>query len=122
MRVYKGKVRLIIKNYPYKYRDYAFIAAEASLAARDQGKYWEMHDLLLARSPRLDRDNLILYAKEIGLDVQKFIDSIDKKSHSREIEDDIRLALKIDLYTTPILFLSMAERSWATDLSSISKR
>ena len=53
METYKGKIRLVIKNYPYKYRDYAHIAAEASLAAADQGKYWEMHDLLLKNSPKL---------------------------------------------------------------------
>ena len=47
MNNYKGRIRLIIKNYPYKYRDYSHIAAEAALAAGDQGKYWEMHDMLI---------------------------------------------------------------------------
>lgn len=106
MTVYKGKVRLVIKNYPYKYRDYAFISAEASLAARDQGRYWEMHDILLSRSPKLDRQSLISYAKEIGLDLQKFIDSIDNKRHAKEIEEDIALAIKMDLYTTPTFFIN----------------
>lgn len=106
MNLYKGKVRLVIKNYPYKYRDYAFISAEASLAARDQGRYWEMHDILLSRSPKLDRQSLISYAKEIGLDIQKFIDSIDNKRHAKDIEGDVNLAIKIDLYTTPTFFIN----------------
>lgn len=55
METYQGKIRLVIRNYPYLYRDYSHIAAEASLAAQDQGKYCEMHDLLLKRSPTLDR-------------------------------------------------------------------
>jgi protein-disulfide isomerase len=106
MGTYKGKIRLVIKNYPYKYRDYSHIAAEASLAARDQGKYWEMHDLLLKRSPKLDRGSLIGYAKELGLDVKKFTDSIDGGRHAQEIERDKKLAIEMDLYNTPTFFIN----------------
>lgn len=103
---YKGKIRLIIKNYPYKYRDYSHIAAEASLAARDQGKFWEMHDLLLKRSPRLDRTSLIEYAKELGLDVKRFTESLDAMKHSALIERDKKLAVDMDLYNTPTFFIN----------------
>jgi protein-disulfide isomerase len=106
MEAYKGKIRLVIKNYPYIYRDYSHIAAEASLAARDQGKYWEMHDLLLKRSPKLDRESLIRYARELGLDVKKFAESIDGRKHAAEIERDKELAVKMDLYNTPTFFIN----------------
>jgi protein-disulfide isomerase len=103
---YPGKIRLVIKNYPYKYRDYARIAAEASLAAGDQGKYWEMHDLLLTRSPKLDRASLIGYAGELGLDVETFTASIDNKVHTEEIDRDIALAESMDLYNTPTFYIN----------------
>ncbi len=103
---YKGKIRLVIKNYPYKYRDYSHIAAEASLAAMDQGKYWEMHDMLIRKSPRLDRENLIKYAKEIGLDVKVFTEALDKMKHSAIIERDKKLAVDLDLYNTPTYFIN----------------
>ena len=106
MDTYKGQVRLVIKNYPYIYRDYSHLAAEASLAARDQGKYWEMHDLLLNRSPKLDRASLITDAQELGLDTKKFTESIDGKKHSSEIERDKKLALDMDLYNTPTFFIN----------------
>jgi protein-disulfide isomerase len=106
MDTYKGKIRLVIKNYPYKYRDYSFLAAEASLAARDQGKYWEMHDLLLKRSPKLDRESLIGYAKELGLDEKKFTQSIDNKRHKQEIDQDEKLAVEMDIYNTPTFFIN----------------
>jgi protein-disulfide isomerase len=106
MDTYKGKVRLVIKNYPYKYRDYSHISAEASLAAADQGKYWEMHDLLLKNSPKLDRENLINYAKELGLDLKLFTASIDSKKYSTEIEKDKQLAFDMDLYSTPTYFIN----------------
>ena len=103
---YKGKVRLVIKNYPYKYRDFSHIAAEASLAAGDQGKYWEMHDLLLKNSPKLDRESLLRYAKELGLDLKLFTASLDGKKHAAEIERDKQLAFDMDLYSTPTYFIN----------------
>jgi protein-disulfide isomerase len=106
MDTFKGKVRLVVKNNPYKYRDYSHIAAEASLAAADQGKYWEMHDLLLKNSPKLDRNSLINYAKELGLEVNKFTDSIDNMRHSSLIEQDKKLALSLDLFNTPTFFIN----------------
>lgn len=106
MDAYKGKIRLVIKNYPYKYRDYSHIAAEASLAAGDQGKYWEMHDMLIRKSPRLDRESLIKYAKELGLDMKLFTESLDKMKHSAIIERDKKLAADMDLYNTPTFFIN----------------
>ncbi len=106
MEAYKGKVRLVIKNYPYQYRDYSHIAAEASLAAADQGKYWEMHDLLIKRSPKLDRESLIKYARELNLDIPAFTEALDKKKYAAEIERDKQLAVKMDLYNTPTFFIN----------------
>ncbi len=106
MQNYKGRVRLVIKNYPYKYRDYSHIAAEAALAAQDQGKYWEMHDLLLRRSPKLDRESLIRYAKELGLDGANFTGSVDSRKHASEINADLELAVKMDLYNTPTFYIN----------------
>ena len=106
LETYPGKIKRVIKNYPYKYRDFARIAAEASLAARDQGKYWEMHEILITRSPELDRASLISYAGELGLDVKKFTESIDKSGHTVEIDRDIKLAESMDLYNTPTFYIN----------------
>lgn len=106
VQAYPGKIRLVIKNYPYKYRDFSKIAAEASLAARDQGKYWEMHEMLLTRSPKLDRDSLISYAQELGLDVEKFTASLDSGEYSKEVDRDVQYAESIDLYNTPTIYIN----------------
>jgi len=116
MDAYKGKVRLVIKNYPYRYRDYSHMTAEASLAAREQGKYWEMHDLLIKRSPKLDRESLIGYAKELGLDVKKFTESLDSQKFKKEVDADLKLATDMDLYNTPTFYINgrqvVGERSF----------
>jgi protein-disulfide isomerase len=106
MGTYKGKIRLVIKNYPYQYHDYSHVAAEASLAALDQGKYWEMYEMLLKKSPQLDRSSLIEYARKLGLDIKKFTDSLDRMSHSAAIERDKKLAADLDLYSTPTFFIN----------------
>lgn len=106
MKEYNGKVRLVIKHYPYEYRDFSHISAEASLAAMDQGKFWEMHHLLLKRSPKLDRNSLIKYAQEIGLDVKIFTDSLEKMRHLNIIERDKKLAVDMDIYNTPTFFIN----------------
>lgn len=106
MQSYPDKIHRVIKNFPYKYRDFARMAAEASLAARDQGKYWEMHEILITRSPELDRASLIAYADELGLDVKKFTDSIDNGEHAADIDRDLELAKSMDLYNTPTFYIN----------------
>lgn len=96
----------MIKNYPYKYRDFSRIAALASLAAKDQGKYWEMHDMLISRSPKLDQQSLLSYAEELGLDMQKFTDALTSGKHTEEVEQDVQLAESIDLYNTPTFYIN----------------
>jgi len=96
----------VVKHLPYRYRDYSYPAAEASLAARDQGKFREMHLLLLDRSPKLDRDSLIDVAKELKLDLPRFTKDLDAMRHKKEIDQDGKLAEGLDLYNTPTIFIN----------------
>lgn len=95
-----------MKHLPYRYRDHSRAAAEASLSARDQGKFREMHLLLLDRSPRLDRASLVGYAKELKLDVPRFTKDLDTMRHNAEIDLDLKLAEALDLYNTPTIFVN----------------
>jgi len=106
MEEFPGKIRLTLKNYPYRYRDYAHLAAEALLAAGDQGKYWEMHDIMIKNSPDLSRENLIRYAGELNLDIKKFTADLDSMKHRKLIEKDENLAVTMDLYNTPTFFIN----------------
>lgn len=106
MKEYEGRIRLVVKHYPYKYRDFSHIAAEASMAAFDQGKFCEMHELLLKRSPRLDKESLVKYSGEMGLDKAKFRESLDRMKHSDLIGRDKKLAVDLDLYNTPTFFFN----------------
>jgi protein-disulfide isomerase len=104
--MYKGRIRMVVKYSPYQYHEYAHIAIEAALAARDQGKYWEMHDLMLSRSPKLDRESLVKYARELGLDPTEFTKSIDGKKYAQAIERDNELASRMAVLSTPTYFIN----------------
>lgn len=103
---YKGKIRFIVKMYPYRYRDFSFISAQSVLSARDQGKFWEMHWRIHEGFPKLDRDSLIGYARELGLDMEKFTKDLDTMRHKKEIDGDVQLAKDLDLYNTPAFFIN----------------
>jgi protein-disulfide isomerase len=96
----------VVKFYPYKYRDFAFISAEAALAAHDQGKFAVMHRLMLKQSPKLDRESLIAYAGEAGLDVPRFTASIDQKRNAKLIDRDLALVTSLNLYNTPTFYIN----------------
>jgi predicted DsbA family dithiol-disulfide isomerase len=65
-----------------------------------------MHHLLLRKSPDLDRASLMRCAKEIGLDMKRFVGSLDGMKHEEIIEKDRRLAVSLDLFSTPTFFFN----------------
>ena len=105
MTEYAGKIRLVIKHYPYKYRDYSSLAAQASEAANAQGKFWEIHDLMLEHK-QLDRDSLLGYAKDLGLDVTRFQRELENKTYLPRVKADFALARKLDFFQTPTFVIN----------------
>lgn len=103
---YDGKVRLVIKNVPYQERKYAIDAALASLAAQEQGKYWDMHDRLIERSPEFARESLIAYARDLGLDVGQFTASMDSATLRKSLDRDLKLGDRLHVYETPTFFIN----------------
>jgi protein-disulfide isomerase len=106
LKEYEGKVKLVLKMYPYRYRDFSHLAAQALLSAWEQGRHGEMHDIMIENSPRLDKTSLIQYATLAGLDTDRFKRDLDGMSHIKAIERDIRLAKDMDLYSTPAFFIN----------------
>lgn len=102
---YDDRVRLVIKHYPYRYRDYAFLAAQAAEAARAQGRFWEMHDLML-REKRLTREDLIGYARQLDLDVKRFTRELDKEKYLPRVKKDVEQARELDVYQTPTFVIN----------------
>src|SRR5215472_13705686 len=103
---YAGKLRLVMKQFPLvSLHPLAMGAAKAAVAAGMQGRYWEMHDRLFA-SPQLDPDTLERYAREIGLDVERWKrDQADPKV-AAIIQRDMDLATNVNVSGTPAFFVN----------------
>ncbi|HJX66187.1 MAG TPA: thioredoxin domain-containing protein [Polyangia bacterium] len=105
-KAYPGKVRVVWKNFPLSFHNNAKPAAEAAMAANEQGKFWEMHAKLFANQQNLDAASLEKYAKEIGLDVAKFKASVDSHKFAPQIEADTKQGSSLGVQGTPASFLN----------------
>jgi len=84
---------------------HALQAAEAAEAARAQGRFEEMHDLLFDNQKALERDDLIGYARRLGLDVDRFTRELDEHAHVDSIRADQQAALEAGVAGTPTFFV-----------------
>lgn len=89
LETYPNDVRLVFKQNPLPFHAKAGGAAEAALAAHEQGKFWEMHDKLFENQQNLDRSDLEKYAQELGLDMDKFKAALDLGKFKADIQADI---------------------------------
>jgi RNA polymerase sigma factor (sigma-70 family) len=96
---YPGKLRLLVKQLPVHAA--ARLSAEASYAADAQGKFWDMHDMLLSHQEDLSRDALISYAKQIGLDVDAFTAALDRHTFAPAVAADVAAAKELGIHGTP---------------------
>jgi protein-disulfide isomerase len=103
---YKGKVRLAFKHQPLPFHNNAEMAAEASMAAHEQGKFWEMHDKLFANQQQLDRPSLEKYAQEIGLNMARFKAALDASKFKDRIQKDSAEGMKVGANGTPTFFIN----------------
>ena len=86
----------------------AFKAAEATHCARDQGKYWEMHDRLFANQGQLGRDDLTRHAKAIGLDTTAFERCLSSGKHADTIKKGLAEAQQLQVTGTPTFFIGVS--------------
>jgi len=103
---YKGKLRVAFKHQPLPRHANAKIAAVASMAAHEQGKFWEMHDKLFANQTALDRPSIEKYAQELGLDLGKFKASLDSNKFEEYIAKDSAQGTQLGASGTPTFFIN----------------
>ena len=100
------KVKLVVRNFPLAQHTHAFKAAEASEAAREQGKYWEYAALLFTNQKSLEVDKLKEYATQLGLDRKKFDAALDSGRFSSKVKRDMADGDKIGVDSTPSVFIN----------------
>jgi protein-disulfide isomerase len=103
---YPKDVRVWFRQNPLEFHPDAPLAAEASVAADAQGKFWEMHDKLFANQQAIKRPDLEKYAQELGLDVNKFKAALDNGSGKGRIQQDLALGRQIGVQGTPNFYIN----------------
>jgi protein-disulfide isomerase len=103
---YAGKIRIAFKQFPLPFHDKAHLAAEAALAANEQGKFWQMHDKLFANQQALDRASLEKYAQELGLDMTKFKAALDSGKFKAKVDAEDREGAAVGVTGTPTFFIN----------------
>ena len=98
----------------------AQLAAEASEAAAEQGAFWQMHDLLLGHQDALRPDDLIAYAEQSGLDVERFTNDLREHTGAPRVADDVDSADLSGVSGTPTFFINGRRHHGAYDIKTLS--
>ncbi len=94
-------VRWVFWNNPLDMHSRARAAAAASMAAFRQGKFWEYHDLLFENSRALQDGDLEQYAKDLGLDMEKFKGDLGDEALNFQFDANMRVATMLEARGTP---------------------
>ncbi|HZH78147.1 MAG TPA: thioredoxin domain-containing protein, partial [Archangium sp.] len=103
---YGSKLRVVMKQNPLSFHPRAKPAALAALAAGEQGKYWEYHAKLFANAKAMQDADLEKYAREIGLDLNRWKVDMANPKLAAVIERDQALAAKVGANGTPAFFIN----------------
>ena len=110
-----GKVKYVFRAFPLEnIHPLAFKASEAAFCGGEQGKYWEMHDKLFTNQNALATDNLITYARSVGLDEGKFKECLDGGRYASKIRADQAEGRKVGVSGTPGFFLGLTQPNQST--------
>ncbi len=108
---YGKKITFVFRNFPLTMHKNSHSAAEAAEAAGNQGKFWEMHDVLYKNqsewsdSPQ-PLDLYIKYAQKLGLDIEKFKTEVQNNASAKRIEQDIQDGDALGVNATPTFFVN----------------
>jgi protein-disulfide isomerase len=97
----------------------AQLAAEASEAAGAQGRFWEMHDLLYEHQDELAPKDLVRYATDLGLDVERFTDDLRERRFLDRIEVDVDSADQSGVSGTPTFFVNGRRHHGVYDVEAL---
>jgi len=100
-----GKMRFVSRDLPLSFHANALRAAQAARCAGDQGKFWEMRELLIRNATKLDQDSITAYAQQLALDVSRFKPCVAGDKYLQEIQKQGAEANALGISGTPSFVL-----------------
>ncbi|MFP4473884.1 MAG: DsbA family protein [Candidatus Omnitrophota bacterium] len=122
LKAYPDKVNYVVKHFPLAFHPQAVPAAKAVIAAGQQGKYFEMLDLILENNRQLSEEKYVEFADQLGLDTDKFMTDMEQNAESWEelIQQDYALGQKVDVRGTPTFYID-GYKTGARSVEAIKK-
>lgn len=117
---YKGKIRYVFRQFPLQMHKHSKLAAQAAEAAGAQGKFFEMEDKLFSGQKDWTNNDKALeiytrYAKEIGLDTEKFKKEVEAGTYMKKIEADMKDGYAVGIDYTPTFFINGIKQEGGID-------
>jgi protein-disulfide isomerase len=103
---YPKDVKVVYKHFPLRNHKQARPAAVASMAAHQQGKFWEYHDKIFADYRNLNDKKFVEFAEALGLDMDRFTKSLKDPRILNIINNDMREAQKAGVRGTPTIYVN----------------
>ena len=101
---YRDRIQVVFRHYPLRsIHPQAQKAAEASICAGDQDRFWEYHDALWT-DENLGLETLEQHARLIGLDTEAFAECLNSGRHYQQVQNDFATARDLGLDGTPAVF------------------
>ena len=104
--MFPDEVKLVIKNFPLRNHKFARKAAQAALAAKAQGKFWEFHHKLFQNYKSINDAKIQDIAKTLNLDMETFNQDMNSKAVQQIINRDIQNGRRIGVRGTPTIFIN----------------
>jgi protein-disulfide isomerase len=106
LEAYPKEVRVVFKNRPLEFHRDAMLAHQALVAAAEQGKFWSMHQALLAHQQALSASDITGYAADLGLDTNKFLNDLGSESARDQVQRDVSQAREAGVNGVPVFFVN----------------
>jgi protein-disulfide isomerase len=112
-------LKFVFKQFPLDSHSEAEMAAEAALAAQAQGKFWEMHDLIYAGFPKLNRQIVDGYAKRLNLDMKRFNAEMAGHKYQSRVEMEEKEGETAGVAGTPTFFFNGKKYNGTFDVATV---
>jgi protein-disulfide isomerase len=118
---FKGDVRIIYRHLPMAFHRLAQLAAEAAVAAAEQGKFWAFHDQVFGNFGHLERADLERFAQAAGLDMARFRAALDDRRYRDAVAAEAAAGEALGVDGTPTVFINGAPVIGARDADTMDR-
>lgn len=117
-----SQIRFVFRHFPLtQIHPNAEKAALAAEAAGEQGRFWEMHDALYENQTALEDEDLLQYARDVGLDLAEFDESVGTRRHLGRVRQDFISGARSGVNGTPTFFINGQRHDGSYEYPVLSK-